>query len=81
MSELRGMSTVYMKGKGLRNHDIIDRSNEIEKKRKEILTLLQLEVKENAVAIATTGAEQTELIQAFAHQQAVVTADTNRSEL
>ena len=44
MSELRGMSTVDMKGKGLRNHDIIDRSNEIEKKRKEILTLLQLNV-------------------------------------
>ena len=44
MSELRGMSTVYMKGKGLSNHDIIDRSNEIEKKRKEILTLLQLNV-------------------------------------
>lgn len=73
------------------NHDIIDRSNEVEEKREQILTLLQLsvmltkdrclEVEENAIAVATTRTEQTELVQAFAHQQTVISTDTHRGEL
>lgn len=44
MSELKGMSTVYVKRGYWVYHDVVDRSNEIEKKREQILTLLQLHV-------------------------------------